>query len=183
MSKQPYCILVMGVSGSGKSLIGRELARTMGAEFVDADDHHSADNIAKMSRGEPLNDDDRKDWLMRLSSFYREHLSRGESLIIGCSALKRYYRDILRNGAPELKILYLHGERATLRERLNTRQSHFFRGDSMLDSQLNALEPPCDKEAIRIDIRKEPVFIVNTFLKTLNDTDNIAPENQPNLSI
>lgn len=176
MSKRPYCILVMGVSGSGKSLIGRELASSMAADFIDADDHHSAASIAKMSYGKPLNDGDRKEWLMTLSDFYRQSLTRGESLVIGCSALKRRYRDILRNGAPELRILYLHGERATLLERLNSRQSHFFRGDKMLDSQLSDLEPPCSKEALRIDIGNEPAFIIKTFLDELNKA--LHPESE-----
>ncbi|WP_340148226.1 gluconokinase [Modicisalibacter muralis] len=167
MKTSPICILVMGVSGSGKSHIGREIARRIGATFIDADDHHSATSIAKMSRGEPLNDGDREGWLVTLSGFYQQHIERHETLVIGCSALKHRYRDLLRRGAPDLKILYLHGNRDTLLARLNTRQTHFFHGESMLDSQLRDLEPPSSEEAFRVDIRLSPSQIVERFLQRI----------------
>ncbi|MBB3189849.1 gluconokinase [Halomonas cerina] len=157
-------ILVMGVSGSGKSHIGRRLAETLDATFIDADDHHSPANIAKMARGEPLNDEDRATWLATLSGFYRDYRAQGQPLVIGCSALKRRYRDILRQGAPDLAILYLDGSRGVLLERLDTRGDHFFAGADMLDNQLATLEPPGDDEAIRLDIRKSPQDIVDEFL-------------------
>lgn len=168
MQTSPTCILVMGVSGSGKSHIGRALARKLGCHFIDGDDHHSANNIAKMARGEPLSDDDRKDWLLTLSSLYRDHHQRGEPVIIGCSALKKRYRDVLRQGAPELRILYLHGSRETLMERLMSRASHFFHGEHMLDSQLEALEVPEATEAIQIDIRCAPEEIVESCIVHLH---------------
>jgi gluconokinase len=167
METSPTCILVMGVSGSGKSHIGRGLANKLGCRFIDGDDHHSANNIAKMSRGEPLSDDDRKDWLLILSGLYRDHYHRGEPVIIGCSALKKRYRDVLRQGAPKLKILYLHGSRETLLERLVSRASHFFHGEHMLDSQLKALEVPEASEAMQIDIRCTPEEIVESFIAYL----------------
>lgn len=157
----------MGVSGSGKSHIGREIAKHMGADFIDADDHHSATSIAKMSRGEPLDDGDREGWLVTLSGFYQEYLKRHEPLVIGCSALKHRYRDLLRQGAPDLKIVYLHGSRDTLLERINSRQAHFFHGESMLDSQLRDLEPPSSMEALLIDIRLTPSQIVELFSQQL----------------
>lgn len=165
MEPSPVCILIMGVSGSGKSHIGRALALAMGCHFIDGDDYHSASNIAKMSRGEPLNDEDRKEWLLALSALYRESHSKKESIIIGCSALKRRYREMLRQGAPDLRILYLHGSRETLLDRLTQRQSHFFHGEHMLDSQLEALEMPEDHEAIHMDIRLTPDTIVEQFLQ------------------
>ena len=157
----------MGVSGSGKSHIGREIAKRIGATFIDADDHHSATSIAKMSRGEPLNDGDREGWLVTLSNFYQQHLKRHEALVIGCSALKYRYRDLLRRGAPDLKVLYLQGSRDILLARLNTRQTHFFHGENMLDSQLRDLEPPSDAEAFCVDIRLTPAQIVERFIQQI----------------
>lgn len=162
------CILVMGVSGSGKSHIGRDLASAIGAEFIDADDHHSPTNIAKMSRGEPLTDADREGWLKTLADFYRHYREAGKPLVIGCSALKHRYRDSLREGAPELEILYLHGTREVLLERLNSRGAHFFAGEHMLDNQLSTLENPDETEAFRIDIRTDPALIVSRFVEHLN---------------
>ncbi|MDI5921511.1 gluconokinase [Halomonas sp. LR5S13] len=165
MKSTPTLVLVMGVSGSGKSHVGKLLAEAIDADFIDADDHHSAGSIAKMSRGKPLNDGDREGWLETLADFFRDHARRGRSLVIGCSALKRRYRDQLRKGAPALRILYLHGSRELLFDRLTHRQGHFFQGDHMLDSQLRDLEPPGDDEAIRVDISLSPEEIVSTFLK------------------
>jgi len=167
MHSAPTLVLVMGVSGSGKSHIGKRLAEAIDADFIDADDHHSPTSIAKMSRGEPLNDGDREGWLETLAGFLRDHASRGRSLVIGCSALKRRYRDTLRGGAPDLKILYLHGSRELLLSRLRARQGHFFQGDHMLDSQLRDLEPPDEDEAIRLDISLSPEEIVSTFIERL----------------
>ncbi|MBB3142266.1 gluconokinase [Halomonas organivorans] len=163
-------ILVMGVSGSGKSHIGRQLAAALGATFIDGDDHHGPDNIAKMSRGEPLDDHDRASWLATLSDLYRDYRDQGRDLIIGCSALKRGYRDQLRQAAPDLKILYLSGSRRVLLERLESRGGHFFAGSHMLDSQLATLEAPGDDEAIRVDIQQPPRKIVEHFLASLTDT-------------
>ncbi|WP_163649533.1 gluconokinase [Modicisalibacter sp. 'Wilcox'] len=161
-------ILVMGVSGSGKSHIGRDVAAAIGAEFIDADDHHSPTSIAKMSRGEPLTDDDREGWLKTLSDLYHHHREAGHDLVIGCSALKHHYRDVLRRGAPDLKILYLHGERDVLLSRLNSRGGHFFAGEHMLDSQLGTLEVPGEDEAFRVDIREAPDRIVTQFIDYLD---------------
>ncbi|MFC3284852.1 gluconokinase [Litchfieldella rifensis] len=167
MNIRPESILVMGVSGSGKSHIGRLIAERLHADFIDADDHHSATSIAKMSRGEPLNDGDREGWLQTLSGFYRDYQQHGKSLVIGCSALKHRYRDILRQGAPALRILYLHGEREVLLQRLKNRQGHFFQGDHMLDSQLHDLQPPSQDEATLLDIRLSPSEIIDQYLETL----------------
>lgn len=163
----PFCILVMGVSGSGKSHIGRQLANVTGARFIDGDDYHSALSIDKMSRGEPLSDDDRKEWLETLAELFKQHRLDGNSVIIGCSALKRRYRDTLRQGAPDLRILYLHGEREVLLHRLNSRGDHFFNGEHMLNSQLDSLEIPGDDEAIRCSIEQMPAQIIREFLDRL----------------
>ena len=163
-SPTPASFLVMGVSGSGKSHIGRQLAAELGALFIDGDDFHSEESIAKMSGGAPLTDADREGWLRTLSELYRQHRERNETLVIGCSALKRGYRDLLRQGAPELEILYLSGTRAVLLERLNSRGEHFFAGEHMLLNQLETLEVPDEDEAIHCDIRQMPRQIVMSFL-------------------
>lgn len=168
MNQPPLSLLVMGVSGSGKSHIGSLLAGKLHADFIDADDHHSPASIAKMSRGEPLDDGDREGWLLTLAALYRQYREQGKDVVIGCSALKRRYRDILRQGAPELKILYLDGSRDVLLERLGGRAGHFFAGEHMLDSQLSDLERPGDDEAISLDIRQPPDSIIETFLSRLS---------------
>ncbi|RTR02429.1 gluconokinase [Halomonas nitroreducens] len=163
-------ILVMGVSGSGKSHIGRQVAAAIDATFIDADDYHSAANVAKMARGEPLTDDDRAAWLQVLADLYRRYRTAGQSLVIGCSALKRRYRDRLRQGAPDLQILYLHGSRNLLLQRLDNRDDHFFAGAHMLDSQLATLEVPDETEAFRCNVRSPPREIVEAFTARLRST-------------
>ncbi len=160
-------ILVMGVSGSGKSHIGQQLAASVGATFIDGDDHHSPANVAKMASGTPLNDDDRRDWLATLAGLFADYKSRDESVVIACSGLKRRYRDRLREGDSALRILYLEGTQALLRERLETRAGHFFKGDSMLASQLADLEPPQADEAVTLSIGLTPEVIVERFRSTL----------------
>lgn len=167
MSSEPLSVLVMGVSGCGKSHVGRLLAEGIGAKFIDGDDYHSPDSVAKMSRGEPLTDNDRTDWLARLAGLFRDHRERGEALVIGCSALKRRYRDVLRGGAPTLRIIFLHGERELLLSRLNARQDHFFRGAALLDNQLQTLEPPKNDEALRLDISEAPEQLVERAMRHL----------------
>lgn len=160
-------ILVMGVSGSGKSHIGQQLADTLGSIFIDGDDHHSPANVAKMASGTPLNDDDRSEWLDTLAALFAQYRARDESLVIACSGLKKRYRDRLRQGDPALNILYLEGSRELLLERLGTRAGHFFKGDTMLASQLADLEPPSEEEAFNASIVLSPQVIVTQFVATL----------------
>ncbi|MBZ0331692.1 gluconokinase [Halomonas sp. ANAO-440] len=167
MKATSYRILVMGVSGSGKSHIGRLLAESLGVDFIDGDGYHSPGNIEKMGRGVPLTDADRQEWLDTLAGLFDEHRRRNESVVIACSALKARYRDILRQGEPALAILYLRGDRDLLLERLSTRRGHFFKGDSMLDSQLADLEPPDDDEALGLDISLPPETIAGEFARWL----------------
>ncbi|MFP4261860.1 MAG: gluconokinase [Halomonas sp.] len=157
-------ILVMGVSGSGKSYVGRLLAERLDAAFIDGDDHHAPASIDKMRRGIPLTDDDRSDWLATLAGLIADHRRRGLPLVVACSALKRRYRDILRGGDPSLAILFLDGNRERLRERLQARPDHFFRGDAMLESQLADLEPPGADEAVTLSIELSPGALVERFL-------------------
>lgn len=164
-----YRILVMGVSGSGKSHVGRLLAQRLGADFIDGDDHHSDANVAKMARGVPLTDDDRRDWLDTLAGRFADYRGRDASVVIACSALKARYRGRLRRGDPALRILHLDGEPALLRERLGSRRGHFFKGDAMLASQLADLEPPGPDEARVANIAEPPEAIVEAFVAALGE--------------
>lgn len=158
-------ILVMGVSGSGKTHVGRLLAKRLGIDFIDGDSHHAPASIDKMARGIPLTDADRLGWLEILAGLFAHYRQRDVSVVIGCSALKRHYREILRRGDPALAILYLQGSREQLRERLANREGHFFKGDAMLDSQLADLEPPAPHEAMALDIAMPPEALVEAFLQ------------------
>ncbi|MDN7131716.1 gluconokinase [Halomonas sp. MC140] len=167
MIPSSYRILVMGASGCGKSLIGENLGQALGATFIDGDDYHSPENVAKMASGTPLNDNDRQGWLDTLAALFANYQAQNETVVIACSGLKRRYRDRLRNGDSELRILYLEGTRELLRERLETRAGHFFKGDSMLASQLADLEPPGSDEAMTASIALSPSTIVGQFIATL----------------
>ena len=150
----------MGVSGSGKSLIGAAFARALGIDFVEGDDYHSAENVQRMSRGVPLTDDDRVRWLRSLAVRIRETKDAGTGLVMTCSALKRSYRDVLRAQASELRFVFLRGPPALLAERLASRRGHFM-PPSLLDSQLATLEEPSpDEHAWVCDIRESPQDLV-----------------------
>ena len=151
---------MMGVSGSGKSLIGVAFARALGIDFVEGDDYHSAENVQRMSREVPLTDDDRVRWLRSLAVRIRETKDAGTGLVMTCSALKRSYRDVLRAQASELRFVFLRGPRALLAERLASRRGHFM-PPSLLDSQLATLEEPSpDEHAWVCDIRESPQDLV-----------------------
>lgn len=143
-------IVVMGVSGSGKSLIGEQLAAHLNIPFFDADDFHSPGNVQKMADGIPLSDADREGWLQELSAL----LQREEALVLACSALKERYRVQFRQAAPDLVFLYLEGDFATIWGRLARRQDHYFNGEDMLKSQFEQLEPPDTLEAYSISVNQ-----------------------------
>jgi gluconokinase len=139
-------VVVMGVSGVGKSTVGAALAAALGCTFVDGDDLHPAANVAKMKRGEPLDDHDRAPWLAAIAARMQEALATGESLVVACSALKRDYRRVLRvDGSVEFVLLTAPAE--ILRQRLEARRHHFMPA-SLLPSQLATLEPPEPDELI-----------------------------------
>jgi gluconokinase len=142
--------VVMGVSGSGKTTVGEALAPLLGGVFIDGDSFHSPDSIAKMSRGEPLTDDDRAPWLQRIG---REMSERRGVVVAGCSALKRRYRDAIRRAVEEpVCFVHLAGSHDLIASRMNARMGHFM-PPSLLTSQLAALEPPeADEASIAVDI-------------------------------
>jgi gluconokinase len=133
-------IVVMGVTGSGKTSAARELTGQLGWEYIDGDDLHPEANVAKMAGGTPLDDEDRWPWLRRIAEVIGEHEAAGISLVITCSALKRSYRDLLRDGHPSVWFAHVDVTREVLAERLAARQGHFM-PPSLLDSQLATLEP------------------------------------------
>jgi gluconokinase len=150
----------MGVSGSGKSLIGAALARALDFDFVEGDEYHPAENVERMSRGVALTDDDRAGWLRALAARIRKAKDAGTGLVLTCSALKRSYRDILRAEASELRFVFLKGERTLIAERLGGRRGHFMH-PSLLESQFATLEEPStDEDAWVCDITKSPQDIV-----------------------
>jgi gluconokinase len=160
MNKDLY--VVMGISGSGKSLIGSAFARALDVDFIEGDDYHPAKNVALMASGLPLTDDDRLGWLCALAGRIRDAKDAGTGLVVACSALKRSYRDLLRNeaGAPELQVVFLHGSRALIGERLAGRRGHFM-PPTLLDSQFATLEEPSpDEHAWVCNINTSPEDLV-----------------------
>lgn len=146
----------MGVSGSGKSTVGKLLARGLQAEFVEGDELHPPANVAKMAAGTPLTDADREGWLQALAHRLGDAHAQQRSLVASCSALKRAYRDTLRRGAPGLRFVYLQGDFDLLGARLAARVGHYMPA-SLLASQFAALEPPApDEDAIVLDCRGAP---------------------------
>ena len=155
----------MGVSGTGKSTIGRALAETLSLPFVEGDDLHPESNIAKMAAGVPLTDADRAPWLDRIAA----ELDR--PVVVTCSALKRAYRDRLRRAAPDLVLVYLHGAPELLASRMAQRDGHFM-PTTLLESQLATLEEPAPDEAtIPVDVMLRPDEIVELVTDRLRQPD------------
>lgn len=160
-------LIVMGVSGCGKSTVGSMLGERLGARFQDGDDLHPEANKAKMGAGIPLDDGDRKPWLEDIGRALRRSQEASAPLIIACSALKRSYRDLLRRHAPEIVFVHLRGDRETLLGRMKARENHFM-PTSLLDSQLETLEPLADDEIhVLGDIRLAPEVLVKNICNRL----------------
>ena len=153
-------VLVMGVAGVGKTTIGAALARELGWRFIDADDYHPPQNVAKMKAGIPLEDADRWPWLAHLNRVLKEE----DNAVLACSALKQSYRERLSQGIASFAVVYLHGTPGLIRERLKAR-SHRYMPATLLDSQLAALEPPA--HAIAVDVAGEPSVCVAAVLARL----------------
>jgi gluconokinase len=150
-------LLLMGVSGCGKTTVGEALARELGWRFVDADDHHPPANVEKMRAGRPLDDTDRAPWLARLNALLRHSAARGEPVVLACSALKARYRAQLADRLPGLRIAHLSGSQALIEARLADRQ-HRYMPASLLASQFAALEAPQD--AWGVEISDAPAALV-----------------------
>jgi gluconokinase len=147
-------IVVMGVSGSGKTTVGELLADRLGWEFADADEFHSAANVAKMRAGTPLTDADRAAWLRAIATWIEDHIAAGKDGVVTCSALKRAYRERLRGSG--VWFVYLDGDRELIARRMATRHGHFFPA-KLLDSQFRDLEPPGpDESAWTVSIAGTP---------------------------
>jgi carbohydrate kinase (thermoresistant glucokinase family) len=173
-SGDPIVVVLMGVSGSGKSTIGKLLAEQFGCSYFDADTFHSPESIAKMKSGTPLDDRDRMPWLGRIAQKIELLVADDESGVIGCSALKRFYRDILfgRDAGPGIPrertaLVYLRGSYDLIRSRLALRQDHFMPA-SLLESQFAQLEEPrADEQPIKVDIAPAPEAVAATILREL----------------
>lgn len=160
-------IIMMGVSGSGKTTVSQSLAATMGSEFYDADFFHSSDAKAKMARGESLTDDDREPWLQKIQVAIDQWLIDDKNVILACSALKAKYRQVLRCNDPRVRVVYLKGSYELLHERLVKRQNHFMKAE-LLQSQLDTLEEPSKDEAILIDIANNLPSIIEKIKTSLS---------------
>ena len=156
-------IVLMGVTGSGKTAVGQNLAASLGWRYFDADEFHSAANIEKMKSGVPLNDADRKPWLESLQRVIRDSLKKAEPAVLACSALKKSYRDMLLIDE-RVQFVYLKGDYDLIKERLRARNDHYM-NPSLLDSQFETLEEPND--ALQIDIGSSPDAIVEIIRQQL----------------
>ena len=164
---KPAAVLVMGVSGSGKTEIGRRLAERLGWQFRDADDFHPAENVAKMRAGIPLDDRDRGPWLEALAVVLETATSPGPPLVLACSALKRSHRGRLGLPQERIRLVHLDGPPEVIRKRIEQRAGHFMPA-TLLDSQLAALERPGpDENAIVVDVSPEPDAIVQAIAAAL----------------
>jgi gluconokinase len=165
----------MGVSGSGKSTIGTLLARTLQWEFGDADSFHPPANVDKMQKGIPLTDEDRRPWLRAIAAWVDKTRSAGACGVVGCSALKRRYRDILIGERRDVRLVYLKGSEELIARRMAMRHGHFM-PPSLLSSQFAALEEPGpDERPIIVSIEPQPVAIVAEILSMLDVGVDAAP--------
>jgi gluconokinase len=163
----PLVLVLMGVSGSGKSTTGAALAKALGWPFRDADSFHPPANIAKMSQGLPLDDDDRAPWLAAIAGWIDERRKLGEPGIVSCSALKRAYRQCIVGERRGVRLVYLKGSKALIGRRLEARKHHFMPA-SLLDSQFTVLEEPrADEQPIVVSVAMSPRRVIGAILAAL----------------
>ncbi len=154
MPQLPLVILLMGVSGCGKTTLGRLLAARLGWAFFDGDDFHPPQNVARMARGEPLSDEDRRGWLAALAALVDDRLAANAPAVLACSALKASYRAGLRCGDPRVALVYLRGSYGVIHPRLMARRGHFM-PPGLLVSQFAALEEPTDALVVPVEAPPE----------------------------
>jgi gluconokinase len=172
--KPPCALIVMGVSGSGKSTIAEKLAVRLGWTFEDGDRFHPKSNVEKMSAGHPLTDDDRRPWLQAIAIEIDRVCKAREHTVIACSALKRAYRDILLHGRNDVRFVYLDGKQELIASRLAKRQDHFMPPE-LLASQFKTLEPPgADENPVTVSIDASVEKIVEDIVGELGLTDQHA---------
>jgi gluconokinase len=162
-------VVVMGVSGSGKTTIAAGLARAQGWILLEGDSFHPQANIAKMKAGTPLTDEDRWPWLRAIAEREDELLAAGQSAVVACSALKRSYRDILIDARPDTLLMYLRGSKALIADRMKSRKGHFM-PSALLDSQFATLEEPGpDEHPIIVDIGDPPDAVIQEAIRKLKE--------------
>lgn len=166
----PLVVVLIGVSGSGKSTIGRRLARAMHCRFYEGDDFHSRANKQKMRVGIPLTDADRRPWLNAIHDLISKILAQGKCAVVACSALRKSYRDCLRQ--PGVRFVYLKGDYTLFHERIKNRRGHFFKAD-LLASQFETLEEPVN--AIAVDVAHPPAAIVAEICQSLTMNTQTSP--------
>ena len=166
-SETPCALVVMGVSGSGKSTIAEQLAARLGWRYVDGDLFHPPANVAKMSAGHPLTDEDRWPWLRAIAAEIDRLAAAGERAVVACSALKRAYRDILVHGRDDVRIVFLDGTKDLIAKRLAARKGHFM-PPGLLDSQFRTLEPPqASERPVTVSIDASVDGIVDDIVRQL----------------
>ena len=161
----PHIVIVTGVTGSGKSTVGLALSARLGWQFHDADDLHSPENVARMRQNHPLSDEQRAPWLQRVRAVVEQAARDGRGVVVACSALKARYRDAIARGIAGVRFVHLTGDPALLRQRIATRAGHVA-GTGLLDSQLEALEPPTN--ALTLDVQLPVDALVDAIERDLN---------------
>lgn len=160
-------VVVMGVSGAGKTTVAKGISAVTGLLFAEADDFHSRSSVEKMSAGVPLGDGDRWPWLRDLAAWMEERAAAGESTVLACSALKRVYRKLLASGAPCLDFVHLTGSPELIRERMSSRPAHYM-PPSLLESQITTLEPlHPDERGLVLDVTLPPSELVERAVRGL----------------
>ncbi|MDQ2859679.1 MAG: gluconokinase [Pseudomonadota bacterium] len=180
LTPAPPVLVIMGVSGSGKTTVARPLAERLGWTFKEGDGLHPPANIAKMKAGIPLTDADRAPWLAAIAAWIDGHAAAGHAGVVTCSALKRAYRDRLTDGRPQVRIVFLKGSEPLIAERV-AKRTHHFMPPSLLASQFATLEPPTPEEhPIVVDIAQPVAAQVEAIVRALGSTvGESAPLHRP----